>query len=667
MLKKQLILISIIAIPLTVPLWALTLQKSVAEAMNTNPIVQERIKNYRATQQDLDIAESEYFPKIDFSASFGVTDSGDHKHNNKKYDHAVVDQAYNSYTSSLKLTQNLFDGFGTMNKVDYQEARSLAAAYNYIEKANDIAFKMTTAYINVMRARALIQTARENVQINASIYQKVKDSFDAGLTSDSEVKKIKSSLSLAKSDLTVQINNSKDKEYNFKKILGRMPDIANMQSPDLNIAMPESLQRANLYAINHNPSILTAKYDLKGAQALKKQREKDFYPTVNLELTQNYNDQNIPNAAFANPNDSFVARIVLNYNLYNGGADAALSQKNISKINQELEIKRTLKRKVIEQLELSWNAYEMIAIQLKDLRKYKKYSEETLKLYKDEYDLGRRSLLDLLSAQNDVINSRSEIIKAEYAELLGKYRVLDAMGLLPEAVLGDIDSITAKVNLYTQKQAIEILDTIPIKLDVDNDNVVDNEDLCDNSLLENNIMPYGCKKKHDDADADGVFDIDDECPLTPANAEVSAVGCALDNDKDGVKDYEDECLKTPTGYKVDQAGCAISILMTINFTAYSDEIPTELNDKIAEFAKYLKEHPKVNVKLIGYSDNIGNESNNIIMSQKRAISFKAKLVSLGIEESRLNTEGKGFADPIADNSTEEGRRLNRRIEIELSK
>ncbi|MFK5936893.1 MAG: TolC family outer membrane protein [Sulfurimonas sp.] len=649
---------------------ALTLKESVDEAMNTNPVIQERVKNYRVIQQDLNIAESEYYPQVDFRATFGVTDAGDFKNSASgiKYDHPVTDESYNTYETSLTLTQNLFDGFGTTNKIDYEEARILAAAYNYLEKANDIAFKMTDAYLNTVRSYELLQTARENVQINESIYKKVKDLFDSGLTTDSEVKKIESSLSLARSNLTVQLNNTRDREFNFRRILGRMPEHRNMTKPTLDIQMPDSIERAALYAINHNPSLLVSRYNIKGAQSLWKQNKKDFYPKIDLEISQNYNDVNHLNA-FDRPDDRFRARLVLTYNLFRGGADSATSQKNISKINQEIAIKRDLKRQVIEGLDLSWSAYEMIDIQLQDLREYSRFSEKTLELYKEEYDLGRRSLLDLLTAQNDVINSRSQIITAEYDLLFAKYRILDAMGLLPMAILGDTQFLTAKVNLYTDGDAQEILDTLPIRLDVDDDNVVDNEDLCDNSLLENNIMPYGCKKMTRDADGDGIIDSKDECKLTPKNAKVSPDGCALDNDKDGVKDYEDKCLNTPFDYKVDNNGCPIAITMSTNFANGSTKISANVLSKVSELAQFMKNNLEYTALITGYTSREANSkaANNIPLSKERAGALKAELVNQGVEANRLSTEGKGFEEPIADNNTVEGRILNRRVEIELSK
>ena len=649
MLKRSLLLSSLLFVA-TSSLEALTLRESIVEAMDTNPVVQERLKNYRATQQDLNIAESEYYPKLDLRLSVGYNKQGMLKTADgagSDYDHPVLKNGYGSYESSITLTQNLFDGFGTMYKVDYQEARILAAAYNYVEKANDIAFKMTNAYLNVLRAYELVQIAKDAIKLNEDLYGRVKDLYNAGLTTDSEVKKIESALALSRSNLIVQLNNAKDTEFNFRRILGRMPDVTNMVKPNLDVPMPESQERAALYAINHNPSLLVSNYNIKGAQALWKQHKKSFYPTVDFEVSQTYNDfQDRP--AIDQTDDRFKAKIILNYNIFRGGADKATAQKDVSKINQEVAIKRDLKRQVIEGLDLSWSAYTMIAKQLKNLYLYNKFSEKTLRLYKEEYDLGQRSLLDLLAAQNDVINSRSQIVTSEYQELFAKYRILDAMGLLPMAVIGNTQEFAKRVNLYTGKDAQEILDELPEKFDVDHDNIVDNEDLCDNSLLENNIMPYGCKK---------------------ATMHIVKTSIVLDSDKDGVEDSKDQCFQTPLGYKVDAKGCAKSVNFTINFAKAATKVPSEFEGKIKTFAQYMKDHPQVKAKIIGHTSKTKNSSAyyNMKLSKERAQSFKDALVQLGIKADRLSVSGAGYLQPIADNNTQEGRQLNRRIEIKLTK
>ena len=270
-LKVKRRLISVVASSIclfSMNLQALTLKNSVLEAMETNPVVQERLKNFNETQQDLEITKAEWLPSLDYRATFGRNSGGNLKDNDpgSKYDHGVKDTTYNHYTNSLKLTQNIFNGFSTTNKIDYQKARILGAANHYLENANDIAFQMVGAYLDVVRSYQLYQNAKENVTINEKIYKDVQSLYDQGLTTKSEMTKIFASLSLAKSNLVVQKNNTIDKEFRFKRILGRDVNVSDFSLPTLKYAMPESKQRATMYAIQNNPSILVSNFNIKGAQ-----------------------------------------------------------------------------------------------------------------------------------------------------------------------------------------------------------------------------------------------------------------------------------------------------------------------------------------------------------------------------------------------------------------
>jgi adhesin transport system outer membrane protein len=356
---------------------ALTLEESVKEVIKTNPIVKERLSNFREVQQDLNIAESEYYPSLDYKASIGKNFAGEFKDK-------IDEINYRHYTHSLKLTQNIFNGFSTSNKVDYQKQRILAAAYHYLENTNDIAFQMVGAYLDAIRSYRLLQNAKDNVLVNEKIYEDVQSLYDSGLTTKSEMTKIYSSLSLAKSNLVVQENNTVDKGFRFKRILGRDVNISELSLPKLDLSMPESIQRATMYAIRNNPSILVSNYNIKGAQSLYREKKSKYYPKIDLEIEQLYNDVNKDNR-YDSPDDRTRAYLTLSWNIYKGGAHQSDIQKSRSSVNKEVEIQRDLKRQTIESLELSWSAYEMLTKQLSELYKYYEYSNETLQSYKKEY------------------------------------------------------------------------------------------------------------------------------------------------------------------------------------------------------------------------------------------------------------------------------------------
>jgi adhesin transport system outer membrane protein len=174
-----------------------------------------------------------------------------------------------------------------------------------------------------------------------------------------------------------------------------------------------------MFALEYNPSLLVGKYNIKGAEALYRESNSKFFPKVDIEMSENYNDNS---NEFQGKDDRFQAMVVLSYNLFNGGADEAARRNKLSKLSQEVEVVNDLKRQVVESMDLSWSSYELSLDQMPFLESYKSQSAETLKLYSKEYELGERTLLDLLSTENDLKNANAELITARYNLLFSKYR-----------------------------------------------------------------------------------------------------------------------------------------------------------------------------------------------------------------------------------------------------
>lgn len=471
-----------ITLSLIASLNAQDLKNTVSEVLSTNPVILERLKNYNATKEDVTNAQSGYYPKIDLNIGVGVEKTD--KRNQVASDLSV---SYSAYQNSLKLTQNLFNGFGTTSQVTTQECKTASAAYSYVEKANDRAFATVDAYLEIMKNQELLQTAKANVKIDQEIFEKVQKLYDSGLTTLSEVNKIESSLALAKSNLVVQENVILNADFKLQNILGRSLNPDEMVKPTLDLNLPSSGEEAALYAIKHNPSLLVSDYNIKAAQATNKEKKSAYYPKIDIEVSQSMN-KNL--SAVEGNDDKFRAMAYLSYNIFNGFADSSALQKSASVVHQEIQTKNNLRRQVIEGLNLSWAANVKLQEQLIHLKEYQKYSLQTLTLYTKEYDLGRRSLLDLLSAQNDYIGSKVQIINTEFSLLFAKYRILDAMGVLVNAVLGEEDVVFSNVGL--KGQALANKDALPVHYDRDKDLIVDEMDLCDNSLDSQMKNIYGC-------------------------------------------------------------------------------------------------------------------------------------------------------------------------------
>jgi OOP family OmpA-OmpF porin len=195
-------------------------------------------------------------------------------------------------------------------------------------------------------------------------------------------------------------------------------------------------------------------------------------------------------------------------------------------------------------------------------------------------------------------------------------------------------------------------------VDSDHDGVADTADQCPNTPAGAEVDARGCEL---DADRDGVVDRLDKCPNTPAGAVVDARGCELDSDHDGVVDRLDKCPTTPAGDKVDAEGCSLTIALQVQFDTAKATIKPVSYPELDAFVAFMKNVPSARGELQGHTDNVGKAAYNLKLSQQRADSVKAYVVGKGVDASRISTRGYGLTQPVADNKTAEGRAQNRRV------
>jgi OOP family OmpA-OmpF porin len=171
-----------------------------------------------------------------------------------------------------------------------------------------------------------------------------------------------------------------------------------------------------------------------------------------------------------------------------------------------------------------------------------------------------------------------------------------------------------------------------------------------------------------DADGDGVADNLDQCPDTPTGTPVDRKGCSIDSDGDGVPDHLDQCPDTPAGVEVDKWGCPIILEPDrVYFDFDKADIKPEFESLLNETAEFIKSNPDVSVEIQGHTDSIGTEEYNLALSERRAKAVAAFLTDQGVNPDQLSTAAFGFSQPIADNDTEEGRAMNRRVGFTITR
>src|SRR5256885_78218 len=206
--------------------------------------------------------------------------------------------------------------------------------------------------------------------------------------------------------------------------------------------------------------------------------------------------------------------------------------------------------------------------------------------------------------------------------------------------------------------------------DGDGDGVPAGVDQCPNTPAGAVVDAAGCPL---DGDKDGVPDGLDKCPNTPPGTEVDAVGCTrvADSDGDGVDDTKDKCPGTAPGTRVDASGCPILftpertpvILRGVTFETGRSALKLESHTVLDIVAQSLLDNPDIRIEIAGYTDSTGAPATNLRLSQARAAGVRAYLAGRGVAPGRMVARGYGAANPIAPNTTLDGRAQNRRVEL----
>jgi OOP family OmpA-OmpF porin len=176
-----------------------------------------------------------------------------------------------------------------------------------------------------------------------------------------------------------------------------------------------------------------------------------------------------------------------------------------------------------------------------------------------------------------------------------------------------------------------------------------------------------------------VFDGIDKCADTPRGASVNATGCPSDSDSDGVLNGIDRCPNTPRGTEVDGRGCAVPqpdpepdpepepiVVENVLFGVDSSELTSQARSVLDRAGRAIRERRDVVIELDGHTDSTASEVYNEGLSERRVLAVRGYLVAnFGITRDRFEVQNLGESHPTADNGSDRGRSLNRRVEVRV--
>ncbi|WP_448218778.1 TolC family outer membrane protein [Endozoicomonas sp. 2B-B] len=399
-----------------------TLSEVINKALVSHPQAQAGLSRYRAAIENIDVAWGGWWPSVDVTTGIGKQKKDYPKEITSDQDGVT----FNRREASFSISQNLFSGFNTSRSVD--RARHSAAA-EYLRLRNtlqDLTLDITDVYLKVLERRDMVQLAEENLELHNSILKQIAQRSRQGVARSSDLNQVEGRVARATVNVINARNNLMDAESEYYSLVGAMP--GDLKQPDTyELAVYESFDEALQASVNRHPGILATEKDIKASESEESATDSSFFPSLDINIDKSWK-HNADGQLGTHADTTAVLK--LSYNLFRGGSDRARSKESAYRTQESRAQRDRMLRNAEETLRLAWSAREFIGEQMEHLRLHEASSKKTVKAYQEQFNIGKRTLLDLLDSENELFQSSRSLTSAVYQELFARFRIVAATGEL---------------------------------------------------------------------------------------------------------------------------------------------------------------------------------------------------------------------------------------------
>lgn len=571
--KQQLLAALVAATFAGAALASSNLPEAVEQAILHNPEVMARYHALRAAENEQGAAKGNWLPRVDLEAFAGQE--------RRDYPSQKTDW-YNRPGASLQLRQLLFDGFATSSDVKRLGYSKLARYYELLGTSDDIALAAAQAYADVVRYRRLEELARDNWATHREVFNQIEDRVKAGVGRRVDLEQAAGRVALAQSNWLTETSNLHDVTERYRRVVGIMPAATLAELPDVATALPQSANPV-AEAVSANPSFQAAVASLRAARAETEFRRASYMPNVEVRLGQNW-DRNLDGAP-GNYN-SKQAQVVLNYNLFRGGSDQARVKQSAEQYYAAIDLRDKTCRDVAQQTGIALNDVRALREQISYLDQHALSTEKARDAYRQQFDIGQRTLLDLLDTENELFEARRSLVRTQTDALVAEYRLLaQAHRILPALKLAPL-----------AKEAPE----------------------------------------EDRRDA----------PAEDA-AVVCAADVVLAKPLDTVAALANRPVRSDVLAERSRAALSSKQSADTLFRYGSDQLRAEGVAPLDQFANDAGRFTIEHITVTGYTDRLGTPEFNRQLSERRAGTVRDYLVRKGLSADKFEVRGKGSAEPLA--------------------
>ncbi|NYT63863.1 TolC family outer membrane protein [Alcaligenaceae bacterium] len=401
------------------------LAQAVERTVISNPEIRARFQDFQSTLEGQNVQRGALLPEVTAQGWVGREWRGSSSGND------ADNWGRSGY--SLQLRQLLFDGFSTINNVKQLGFEKLSGYYELLATVDGLAAQASDAYLDVQRYREMERLARDNYGVHQQTLRRIRERQESGVGRGVDLEQANGRLALAQSNLMTESNNLNDVNQRYRRVVGEYPAPTLLDSPDVAGYLPKNPTDFTP-SLRGSPAILSKQALVQAAQKGVSSAKGRHAPTLELRAATG-KDRAQPGTPYRDAQSSNV-QLMLSYNLFRGGADQARVRQTAAQAYAARDVRDYTCRNVQQDLSVAWNGIMKLREQLPFLREHEMATSKVRTAYLQQFQIGERSLLDLLDTENELFDSRRALVnaifdlkKAEYRWLALSHQVLPAVSL----------------------------------------------------------------------------------------------------------------------------------------------------------------------------------------------------------------------------------------------
>lgn len=622
------------------------LLQAARKAVQSNPEVQARWHAFLAAGEQRSVARGGYFPQIDLTTSIGrertqspTIPGGDAG-------------TYNFSSAQLTLNQMLFDGGFTTSEVKRLGYAKLTRYYELLDASEATALASVQAYTDVARGRELVQAAKDNYVLHRQTTLQLEERIQSGVSRGADGEQASGRLALAESSLLTELTSLHGANARYLNIMGESPPAVVNPLPDPFTlgALPASRQALMSEGLPGNPAVQAAVENLRAYEAGVVSGKAAFLPRIDARAEVSNED----NTGGVRGNTRVEgARLALDYNLFRGGADLARERGAVMQKNQASDLKDKACRDARQGLSIAYNDVSSLTVQLGYLDQHRLSTEKTREAYRNQFDIGQRTMLDLLDTQKEFFEASRSYINARYKQATAQARTLSGMGRLVAALGVRRDNLPSAQDAGQEHGPLSPEDLCPFEFpaEVKLEKGV-------KAVPKQGTGSYVVLLPSPDGSVGQVVvqGTSGERVLSQAQQATSLDGSTAPNE------IPKEQLQRDFG-SVMSARPPLPEHFVLYFKFGRTQLTAESATLLPKVMARLRARKVPDVSVIGHTDTVGKEAGNAALGLKRANLIAGQIRKQGLDNVDVSIESRGQNSLLVPTQDQVNEPRNRRVEI----